>query len=362
MMFVRQLISVPVLLVTLIATCFAQSSNNELQPEDHQEKIQQVIAKSIPFLIEEGEGWIEKRGCVSCHQVPFMLWSLDAAGKRGFEVDQSKLDHWKDWATKIDHFANPKNTTDRSEAEIAAANIDTMAQLLLILRTQSEDQPPAWQESFTQYLLDNQLPDGSWNACGQLPFQKRPKTETTQVTTMWTLIALLRNGNADSLDLSEQSLSEHLTPEGTSTEWWVTRLLLAVELNRPVGLPLIDVTEARQQLLQFQQHDGGWGWRTSDPSDALATGMALYALSQTQEDESDSAITRSQQFLIETQTDRGFWEVHSTKGKHQHQVTDTATYWGTAWAVVGLCSSLEDDNSYVENLHRDESTRIPDSH
>ncbi|MEW4490590.1 prenyltransferase/squalene oxidase repeat-containing protein [Thalassoglobus sp. JC818] len=357
-MFVRQFVAVPVLVSLLVLPCLAGSTVGEIPPEDHREKIQQAISKSVPFLIQEGEGWIEKRGCVSCHQVPFMLWSLDEAAKRGGDVDQSRLDHWKDWATQIDHFINPKNKADRTEAEGAAANIDTMAQLLFILGEQTESEPPAWQQSFTQHLFDNRLPDGSWNACGQLPFQKRPKDETTQVTTMWTLIALLRNGNTDSLDLSDPFLSQLLTPKGTSTEWWVTRLLLAKELGRLDGPPTIDVTEARQLLLQFQQDDGGWGWKTSDPSDALATGMALYALSQAEVKEIGPAISRAQQFLIETQTESGSWDVHSTKGKHQHQITDTATYWGTAWAVIGLSSSLGEGDKYAEAPQRVKPQRI----
>jgi len=40
--------------------------------------------------------------------------------------------------------------------------------------------------------------------------------------------------------------------------------------------------------------------------------------------------------LIDTQRDDGTWAVRSTLERSRDEVTDTAVYWGSAWAVIGL--------------------------
>ena len=93
------------------------------------------------------------------------------------------------------------------------------------------------------------------------------------------------------------------------------------------------------ELAKQQQSDGGWGWLVNDPSDALGTGMALYALLQTSSVE-PAVIQRAQQFLVATQGDDGSWPVKGTKAKKRDSVQETATYWGTTWAVIALTESL----------------------
>ena len=70
-------------------------------------------------------------------------------------------------------------------------------------------------------------------------------------------------------------------------------------------------------------------------SDALATGMALYALAQTGEGKS-AAIDNARDFLTKTQGESGSWKTPGTKASAKNKPTATSNYWGTAWAVVGL--------------------------
>ncbi len=146
-----------------------------------------TIEKALPYLETEGVAWMEKRGCVSCHQVPFMLWSLAAAQQAGFDVDPAKLARWRSWSTDVVNFVKPEQKQDVDRDQTMAGNIDTMSALLLAVDGDSNDD---WRGSFAAALAKNQQDNGSWKSCGQLPAQKRPTEETGGVTTAWTLLAL----------------------------------------------------------------------------------------------------------------------------------------------------------------------------
>jgi squalene cyclase len=115
---------------------------------------------------------------------------------------------------------------------------------------------------------------------------------------------------------------------GQSTEWHAVRLL-----SKPEDVAL------RDALLKLQHEDGGWAWLASDPSDALGTGLALYALARSSLPADDSARQRAVAFLKTTQKPDGSWPVPSTRARDKNKVIATSTYWGTAWAMIGLLES-----------------------
>ncbi len=292
------------------------------------------VSAALPYLQREGVAWMDKRGCVSCHQIPAMLWSLDAAAAHGFDVDATKLQEWKTWSTQPVNFVKPaEKKEDLDVAKTLASNIDTMSALLLAISPSAESEADAdtqWRNQFVNALVANQRGDHSWKPCGQLPAQKRPGRETTQVTTMWTLIALGRN-QGDAKSLKEALAFVDKGDDRISIEWWVARMLLAQQQGEPMD-------RYRDEIAQRQRDDGGWGWLNEDESDALATGMALYALS-TSGHSKDDAIERATKWLVDTQKEDGSWAVPGTKKSTKDKPTPTANYWGTAWAVIGMLES-----------------------
>ncbi|MCA9138169.1 MAG: hypothetical protein KDB00_15465 [Planctomycetales bacterium] len=287
-----------------------------------------AAAKAIEYLKTEGQSWMADQGCVSCHQIPAMVWSLGSAAGHGLDVSDEELSQWIGWSTDAVNFVRPTQREGVDIDKTLAGNIDTMSALMLAVPGQS-DAP--WRKQFAEKLCSEQAEDGSWKACGQLPAQKRPKLETTQATTLWVTLALMRNGtNAFDADAAIRFADEG--PEAKSTEWYAVRLLVAAEQGS-------DQLDAHlQNLLRHQNTDGGWGWITGAKSDALATGIALYALGETGVAAS-AEIAKARQFLQSTQTDSGSWKVPGTKTSAKDKPTATANYWGTAWAVVGMLST-----------------------
>ena len=54
-----------------------------------------------------------------------------------------------------------------------------------------------------------------------------------------------------------------------------------------------------------KRDDGGWGWTLNQESDALATGMVLYALNQSGMDPKQERISKAVEFLTSSQNDDG---------------------------------------------------------
>lgn len=315
--------------LTLCATSYCAAPGGGPAGNDPGTSDQETVTKGLEYVREAGEQWISDRGCVSCHQVPAMIWSHEAAEAAGFGVPLQKLRKLEKWSTEVASFVKPHQREGLDEASTMASNIDTMTQLLLAI---PEREGAAWRKEFAKKLAAEQGEDGSWRACGQLPMQRRPQKETTATTTLWTTLALLRAGGNFRTDAALRFADQVKDP--VSAEYLAVRLLVAHRLG---DNKLAD--SLRQKLLQRQTPDGGWGWRREDPSDALGTGYALYALAVTGRDA--PALSSARDFLTNAQEDSGRWLVPGTKRSAKGEATETAIDWGSAWAVIALSSSID---------------------
>lgn len=284
-----------------------------------------AIHRGLKSIQTAGEKWIEQRGCVSCHQVPSMIWAHDRALAAGVEVSQAKIDQWKSWSTEVVNFVKPQQKPDCDRAATMQGNIDTMAALLLAI-PKGASQP--WRKEFVDSLVSHQNEDGSWNPCGQLPMQRRPEPETRAATTLWTTLALLQEEVEFKQDLAILFADSIETP--VSTEWYAVRLLVAHKLACDSVQPLT------KRLLALQNEDGGWGWITGEPSDAFGTGLAMLALAEVEP--ASAQILKARDYLLRTQTPSGGWLVPGTKASAKGKPTPTANDWGTAFAVLALLS------------------------
>ncbi len=317
----------------------AESLASEETPSETD--VRRTIEKSLPFIEEKGLYWIEKKKCVSCHRVSFMTWSLSSAARRGFNVDLEKVNEWIDWSIEK---GIPKPDGDKP---VATKNADGLSQQLLarVEYPSDETRNEAW-KNYVDLVTAAQSADGSWKPAGQLPGQKRKLAETTDVSAVWHALALTGELAVESDTARKETLKTSVDAamkkfsartEATSTEWYVARLLLSLESGDETSS-----AAATKDLLAIQKPNGSWGWLKSDPGDALATGMALYALVKSTEatPQRDDAVQSAISFLIETQRDDGSWAVKGTKEKKKGKVEETAVYWGTTWAAIGLLETL----------------------
>ena len=329
-----------------------------------------AIERGLPFLEKEGKAWMKEKGCVSCHHIPFLLWSHNEARARGIAVDETKLAEWTDWSWafsktrrawfKLTNDGMSQDTDSVLPAEVLAklkplvdkpfgTEKELLAALEQVLTHRELDQyraalvkraarPPeptndgggldtvsqlllgrAWnakEVGVSDFLADMrdlmvrwQQPDGSWKAAGQLPLQDRTKAETDAVTTMWAALALATIDKPDArTDRAIKSAVDFLrtVKPGRSTESLVSALLVERKFGQAVR-----ATGLLKELLSRQNGDGGWVWRRGGDSDAFATGQALYALSQSGLPATNGAVQRARDYLIKSQSDDGSWSIPS---------------------------------------------------
>ena len=318
--------------------CAEESPDRKLQ-------VLETVQRSVPYLQGDGVAWIEKRDCVSCHQVPFMLWGLNAAHAAGAEIDEADFQKHSDWSLTWQSWQNPKNAKESDEASVAKGNVDTLYFLLLGRQAYAQDEKDlAALANMENLILANQQENGSFKPGGQLPMQRRPLPETTQLSTMWALLALPPDQADQPRTMAREKALTYLDAELAieSTEWLAARYLLDRQLGEHEA-----AAQRLAILLEKQNDDGGWGWLTAEKSDAFGTGVALYALTHANSDahrdnaQLANAIAQAQHFLITTQGEDGVWLVPSTKSAVKGKPRPTSNYWGTAWAVIGLCESID---------------------
>jgi hypothetical protein len=118
----------------------------------------------------------------------------------------------------------------------------------------------------------------------------------------------------------------------------------ALRLFRDVraGKPSEHLESGIDGLLRLQRPDGGWAQDTDLPSDAHATGQALYFLSLAGDLKDREAIRRGVAFLVARQKADGSWPMTSRAHPGARPMTNPVpiTYFGSAWATLGLLRSV----------------------
>jgi len=312
--------------LVLLSSLVAAPRDNETASTD---QVRSAVERGVGFLEEKGAWWIEEKKCVSCHRVGMMVWSLQAARNRGVSVNH-RLDEWSRWAVQS------TLATNDAGSPVGSGNLEGVAQVLMSRRLPDDDAAHGTSGQLARLIVAGQRADGSWQPGGQLPSQKRDPAETAEVTTMWLAVALAQLNTSQQYDENiARAMSSLERSEHQSTEWYAVRLLLASQFGR-------DDTSQRliAELRRQQNADGGWGWLVGADSDALGTGMSMYALLKAGIDRADSMMQRAQSYLVDTQRNDGSWPVRGTKANKQDQIQETAVYWGTTWGLLALTESL----------------------
>ena len=99
------------------------------------------------------------------------------------------------------------------------------------------------------------------------------------------------------------------------------------------------VTDAGiKRLMVLQREDGGWGQTPDLPTDAYATGQALYTLHELGVPVKDPVYRRGVQYLLQTQAADGTWYVKSRAPKFQPYFESGMPYGHDQWISAAATS------------------------
>ncbi len=344
------------------------------------ETVRAAVAKSLPFLETNGVAWMTERECMSCHHVPFLVWSHRSALRHGVTIDEKKLSEWEAWCrqnsadsrnryrlqkyelgkvaedmlpnpvreklsllidkpfhtqTEFRDALRPLLTDDElklhetviartaehplNHPDRSGGGLDVIAQLLLASQGSSNELTKAeFRRGLIDLMQELQRPDGSWMPGNQLLSMRRMSVPVAdQSTTMWVALALA----ACETDRSQRSaiLEKALFFARQPSPAPNNHEWLATRLlfEKTFGTTA-DIETLRQQLLSVRNSDGGWSWEPQLPSDPLSTGLAIYVLANVGGDHAD-IFGDARRYLLSTQHTDGSWP---TPGRSFSNETD----------------------------------------
>lgn len=340
-----------------------------------------AVTRSLPFLEQGGVNWMDERGCMSCHHVPYLLWTHRAAQAKGIKIDSQKLAAWDDWCRKdsnahrnlyrlqsydlgkVDEARLPSSIKDKlkplieqpfqTEAEFVAklaplmtedelksyqpvvvstamrainapdrsgGGLDVLGQLLLGSQgTTSELARPEFLESTIGLMKQSQQPDGSWVPGNQLLSMRRWSVPVAhQTTTMWATLAMA-SYDVHGLRRSD-TVEKAIAYQRQQEPAHENMEWLATRLLFETRFGSVkNATPLRQKLIAAREDDGGWGWEKDSPSDAYTTGLAIYVLAKVSTGDDAEEIEHARKYLVTSQQADGSW---LTASKNISNTTD----------------------------------------
>jgi len=301
-------------------------------------KVDGTIDRGLAFLVKDALAWKKEHKCVSCHHAALVVWSMREARQRGHAVDEPVLADLTKW---IAESGNGKFGLARPASAPKAFSPKAM---WFALALGADPKPDALSQKGLNLLLgtvkSEQTENGSWSTWPETrpPLFGNSDESMTALATLAVLPAAA-SGDASAKAVRDKGV-QWLTKTKTDDDPQsiAMRLVLWRRLNRPAAEwePLV------QHIKKRQNADGGWSQTKDMPSDAWATGQALYALAHAGIKPTEPAITRGQAFLIKTQRADGSWPMTSRPIKPGGKGSTSLipiTGAGSAWAVLGLVRS-----------------------
>jgi squalene-hopene/tetraprenyl-beta-curcumene cyclase len=273
------------------------------------------------------------------------VWALAEAKSRGYELPAEALKDAAKW-TKDRLLARIDLPRDKRPGW-SMVNTPAIYLSVMAIAVPKQDAVTADElKRIGKHLLRHQEADGSW-AWSSAPSKNRPPPvfESDEVATILAYIALgpqlpadpkEKSDVRDARDNADAWLAKQ-KPNDT-TQAAALRLLMKAR----AGVPAKELQTEIDRFIGRRNKDGGWGQLKEAPSDAYATGQALYVLNLVGVKPDRAEVKRAVTFLVEAQKEDGSWPItprshpDATPAKNAVPIT----YFGSAWGTLGLLRSV----------------------
>jgi len=300
--------------------------------------------RGLAFIDKDAAKWRQEKKCATCHHGTMTVWTLSEARSLGYPIPPDRLAETATWTSeRLKDIDKPRDTRPGWKM------VNTPALYLSLMALADPGQTVISQfdlKRIAGHLLRHQEADGSW-AWSSAPPKNRPPPvfESDEIATLLGCLAVgpfvgpakEQAPYQDSLDKAREWLAK--TRPADSTQALALRLLRDVK----TGATAKQIEAGIAQLVQRQHKDGGWAPEEKLPSDAYATGQALYFLRLAGLKKDHEAIRRGVAFLATTQRADGSWPMKSRAHPGATPMTNPVpiTYFGSAWATLGLLRSVD---------------------
>jgi ankyrin repeat protein len=305
--------------------------------------VRAAIERTLPLLDRADIAFIDRAGCISCHNNALTPMTRAAVRKARIPVNEDVAS--SQMKKMVDVLAGNR---DRAlQALGLAGRGDTAGYVLMALaaaKYPADDITDAW----ARYLKNLQQKDGRWRVQAL-----RPPLESSDIQGTAAAIRALQvyapKSQKEEYRMAVQNAARWLeTARPLTTE---DRAFLVLGLHWAGGNPQV-LQLAVSDLLAEQRSDGGWSQLSTLSSDAYATGQALVALGESGLMKATSIpYQRGVRFLLNSQMEDGSWFVRTRTlpaqplfnsdfpfGPNQF-ISAAATNWATMALAFGTSSN-----------------------
>jgi hypothetical protein len=286
--------------------------------------------------------FFQQSGCVGCHHQNLAIMAVSAARSRGVKMDDGPTQaqvktiegQWSGlYAFVLEH------------VDTGGAIDPAMFSLLSLGAARYPANTIT--DALVHYIAATQRRDGTWwlGGVARAPLEEGRILRTAVAMRVLQLYgAMGRKAEIDQRVARTRSYLLEARPLTTDDA------ALQVAGLHWAGAPADKVRSLAQGLITLQRQDGGWGPNRNLPSDAYATGEALWALKESAVlAASDLVYQRGVKYLLSTQWKDGSWYVRSRSPKFQPYFQSGFPFdhdqWissaATAWAVIALAPANE---------------------
>ena len=295
----------------------------------------EAISRAVPLLQKSDSLFLQKAGCVSCHNNTLTAMTISAVRKRGVPVDERIAGGQ---VKKI--MAYIENWRERALQGIGIpGDSDTVGYILLGLAAENQT-PNEATDAMARFVKGQQFPDGGWRVFAHRPPIESSDIQVTAVSLRSLQVFAPQAQRGEYQAAVKRAANWLIKAHPVTIEDHVFQLLglrwAGVNSNHPV------IRKAARSILASQRKDGGWAQLPSIESDAYATGQALVALVESGRLRvADPTFKRGVGFLLKTQLDDGSWFVKSRSVPfqpffesgfphgHDQWISAAASNWGT---------------------------------
>jgi len=303
--------------------------------------VRSALERTVPPLQRADVAFIEKAGCVSCHNNSLTAMTIAAARATSVRVDESIA---RAQLRRIAAYLDENRERALENAGIPGG-IDTVSYILLGMAAEnypSDSITDAW----ARYVKDQQSPDGRFQCQAT-----RPPLESSDFQVTAASIRSLRTYAPKS------QRARYDAAVARAMRWLEESAPLTTEDHAFGVLGLIwgggsdaSIAKAARALLALQRPDGGWAQLSALQSDAYATGQALVALRDSRLVKvGDVSYQRGIRYLLNSQLADGSWYVRTRAPAIQpyfdsdfpHGPDQFISAAATNWAAMALIGVVQ---------------------
>lgn len=272
-----------------------------------------AVSRSMPLLQNSTMEFFRQSGCPACHNVTMSGLALGSAKAAGLTYDEKAAG---EMSKSIGSALAPMAPALLQRIDIGGQS-DSATSMLTGMETYGR---PAdiTVDSFINYVAAFQNPAGNWGGPIMSGISRAPMEDSDTGRTAFAVRALKFYGWPARMPEFEERIGRAkawLLEARPTTSYEVAEQLLGLKWS---GANSAQLGRVAKTLLAKQRPDGGWNQNPHLPSDAYATGLAMWALQESgMQQVSDEAYRKGTAFLLKTQRADGSWYVRSRAPKFQ---------------------------------------------